>query len=240
MVETIGHANVLISSDSVVSVILYGAWEANGRFRVIRKNYQTIGNLEMLNSNLLTQALRSEASIRTLQHFARGEEFDKLVDKLVNTIVQLAKHGQVTIDGYTYKYSEYELTDNMHKFIQNGYVYLVPGDSHRTKPILETSLLEVSEGFLNPTEVLYFFADYNEEQGNRMKLSTSSNSSDLRLGLNNISNVVINGRGFKFNGETSIEEISILHGLKSEFDFTSYANQFTPFQDSEVVVWLLK
>lgn len=194
----------------------------------------------MLNSNLLVQALRKEASARTLQHFAKGEEFDVLVDKLVNTIGQLAKHGDVTIDGYSYGYNEYELTDNMHKFIQNSYVYLVPGDSHRTKPILETSLPEFSQGFLTPTEVSYFFADYNEEQGNRTKFSVSTNSSDLRLGLNNISNVVINGRGFKFNGETSIEEISILHGLKSQFDFTSYANQFTPFHDSEVVSWLMK
>lgn len=194
----------------------------------------------MLNSTLFTQALRKEASARTLQHFARGEEFEDVVNKLVNTIGQLAKHGEVTIDGYSYKYSEYELTENMHKFIQNSYVYLVPSDSHRTNPILETSLPEFQDGFLNPTEVSYFFTDYNEEQGNRNKFSTSTNSSDLRLGLNNVSNIVINGRGFKFNGETSIEELSILHGLKSQIDFTPYANQFTPFNDSEVVAWLMK
>lgn len=195
---------------------------------------------QMLNHKVLTTALRKEASARTLQHFARGEEFEQLVEKLTRTITQLSLNGNVVIDGYSYGYNEYELTENMHKFIQNSRVYLVPGDSHRTQPILKTSLHEFSDGFLTPTEVKYFFEDYNDEQGIRPKLSVVSNSSDLRLGLNALSNVVINGRGFKFNGESSIEEISILHELKSEIDFAPYANQFTPFSDSEVALWLIK
>lgn len=194
----------------------------------------------MFNSTNLERVLRINASHRTAQHFLKSGNFSKQVAQVTNTLIALSLDGYVAIGNRFYYLSEYSLTDNMRIFIDNARVYMNPSDSARTQPIVFTQLTVSSKvDYMSPTDFSYFFKDYNEEQGERISVKLNASQDDKRIPFTNVSNIVVNEAGLRLPGEKSLEEASILHGYKSNLDLAPYVNKITPFDENEVVEWLL-
>lgn len=188
--------------------------------------------------------LSKRASVGTQHRFFKRYSVVEFVEKLFNTAFALGEikpEHELTIGNQSFKRSDYSLPESLNLAVWNNRIYMSKDDAGRCKPVLEaTNKYDPDKGLLTPDEIIWFVNDFNDKQAeSQFKIKVVSTSTDCSFAFQDLRDVAIGGRTYKFSGSVDVENLSQFLCYDSPVTWTNLVPDFVSVGDEEVVSWIL-